>query len=60
MKRPKKGEKRRYCEHCNEYVSVRSYYRHKRYLDISKTTEDSFAVDDSESDEHSGAGKSFH
>ena len=57
MNRHKTDKKRKYCNHCDDYVSMRTYFRHKVYVDRPRNTDDSLAVDDSESDEQSEIGK---
>ena len=49
MDRRKKDSKRRYCDHCDEYVSTRSYFRHRELMTRSKLNK-SCAIDDNEPD----------
>lgn len=52
-----KSEKRRYCEHCDEYVSVRSYFRHKDYQKATEKIDDSAWSSNSETEEQSETGE---
>ncbi|MCU7800036.1 MAG: hypothetical protein KZQ70_07795 [gamma proteobacterium symbiont of Lucinoma myriamae] len=50
MERVKPSKKRRYCEHCKDYVSQRTYFRHKKLVLDSRwnkeeNVEESFSSD---------------